>query len=157
MLEEKNAFEIEALQINSVEGTTFEIKDFDNVKNNAVAICNSFKTTIIQDDDANKLAKDFRAKCNKAKKQIKDLRLSTEKIVLGKFEEQAKELEAIFEAKQKEIGEVVNAYADSKKEEKTLVNSNSKVFKLKLSYTNASLTDLIVKFCQENNITVEEI
>lgn len=156
MLEEKNTFEIEALQVNTAEGTTFEIKDFDSVKETAVAICDSFITSIIQDDEANKKAKDFRAKCNKAKKQIKDLRLSTEKAVLGTFEEQAKELEAIFDKKQKEIGEVVNAYTDSKKAEKTLVN-NSKVYQLKLSYTNPNLTDLIVKFCQDNNITVEEI
>lgn len=155
MIKETNTFELEALQINNAEGTIFEIKDFDRIKELSKSIVNSFNTSIIQDTESNNDAKEFRAKCNKAKNQIKDLRLSTSRSVFGKFEAQAKELEAIFDTKQAEIGEMIRAYNDSKKEKKASVST--KTYSLKLTYTLEKLTQKIIDFCKENNITVEEI
>lgn len=157
MLEEKNTFELEALQVNNAEGTTFEIKEFDNALATAKSICDSFVTFVIQNDEQNKTAKDFRAKCNKAKDQIKNLRLSTQKAVLGKFEEQCKQLEKIFDDKNKEIGVEVNAYAESKKESSTLVGTKAKEYKFKITFVGDKTLEKLIKFCETNNITLEEI
>ena len=152
----EKSFEVEALQVNNADGIKYEIKDFENVKAIAKSICDSFEVKEIINDEHNKDAKDFRAKCNKAKDQIKDLRLSTTREIMSKFEEQAKELEKIFDDKNKEIGAEVNAYAASKKAEKTLV-SKAKEYKYKVTFTNEKTLDKLIKFCEKENITLEEI
>ena len=156
MAEAAKNFEIEAVQVNDETGIKYEIKDFDNVLKAAQEICNSFVTFVIQNDEQNKVAKDFRAKCNKAKDQIKNLRLSTTREIMSKFEEQAKQLEKIFDDKNKEIGAEVNAYAASKKAEKTLV-SKAKEYKYKVTFTNEKTLEKLIKFCEKENITLEEI
>lgn len=156
MAEAAKNFEIEAVQVNDETGIKYEIKDFDNVLNLAKEICNSFVTFVIQNDEQNKIAKEFRAKCNKAKDQIKNLRLSTTREIMSKFEEQAKELEKIFDDKNEEIGAEVKAYAASKKVGKTLV-SKSKEYKYKVTFTNEKTLDKLIKFCEKENITLEEI
>ena len=152
---EKN-FEVEALQVNTETGVVFEIKDFDKVKEVAQKICDSFVPYVIQNDEQNKAAKAFRAKCNKAKDQIKDLRLSTIAEMMGKFEAQAKELEKMFDDKQKAIGVEVNALAAAKKAEKTLV-AKTKEYKYKVTFTNEKTLDKLIKFCEKENIELEEI
>lgn len=156
MAEAAKNFEIEAVQVNDETGIKYEIKDFDNVLKAAQKICDSFVPYVIQNDEQNKAAKAFRAKCNKAKDQIKDLRLSTIAEMMGKFEVQAKELEKMFDDKQKAIGAEVNAYAASKKAEKTLV-SKAREYKYKVTFTNEKTLDKLIKFCEKENIELEEI
>lgn len=155
MLSDKTELDIDVLQTNDGINVSYEIKDFDNVLKLAQKKVAEFIPFVIQDDEQNKAAKEFRANCNKAKKNIADLRLSTIKSITGNFEEQCKQLEKIFDDKQKEIGVEINAYAASKKEEKTLVST--KTYSLKLTYNSEKLTQKIIEFCQKNNITVEEI
>lgn len=153
MLEEKNEFDVEIVKTSDYK---IAIKDYDDILKKAKTICDSFNTTIIQSDADNKLAKEFRAKCNKAKDQIKNLRISTVEEITGELVEQAKSLEALFDAKQKEVGAEIKAYDSAKKEQKTLVNK-TKTYSLKLTYTLEKLTQKIIDFCEKNNITVEEI
>lgn len=161
MLEEKNTFELEALQVNTAEGTTFEIKDFDNIKETAKSICDSYIDVVIANDDMKKKAKDFRARCNKARDQIKSLRLSTMKEIMGTFEAQCKELEKIFDTKQNKIGEMLNCYEEAQKAEKTLVNKVATyTYKFKLTFTDVAdseILDNLINFCKKNDITLEEI
>lgn len=154
----EKSFEVEALQVNNADGIKYEIKDFENVKAIAKSICDSFEVKEIINDEQNKDAKDFRAKCNKAKKQIADLRISTTKEIMTTFEEQAKQLEKMFDDKKKAIGVVVNAYADSKKEEKTLVKTKTIKKSLKITFDYSDkLLQKITEFCEKNNIELEEI
>ena len=156
MLEEKKEFDVAVFQKNDGLNVSYEIKDFDQTKELAQNIIDSFVVTVIQNDDDNKKAKEFRANCNKAKDKLKNLRLATIKDVMGTFESQIKELEKMFDDKQKEIGVEVNAYADSKKTEKTLVKTEKKSLKLTFEYSD-KLLQKILDFCTKNSITVEEI
>lgn len=157
MLNKEEELEISVARITEGTEVVYEIKNFDLVKELALKKMDEYKTHIIENDEDNKEAKEFRANCNKAKKNISNLRLTTIKSIVGKFESQAKELEKIFDNKQEEIGEKIDAYVSSKKETKTLVGNKTNTYSLKLTYTNKDLTQQIIDFCTTNNITVEEI
>ena len=156
MLNEKEELELSVARITDGTEVSYEIKDFDKTKELALKKVADYKVVVIQDDDENKRAKEFRANCNKARDSVKNLRLTTIKEITGTFEAQCKELEKIFDDKQKEIGVEVNAYAESKKAEKVLVKTSKKSLKITFDYSE-KLEQKIVDFCTKNSITVEEI
>ena len=161
MLETTKEFNVAVSQFTNGTEVGYEITNFDATKEFAKSICESYIDVVIENDDMKKQAKEFRARCNKARDKIKGLRLSTMKEIMGTFEAQCKELEKIFDTKQKKIGEMLNCYEEAQKEEKTLVNKTATyTYKFKLTFTDVAdseILDNLISFCKKNDITLEEI
>ena len=100
ILKELDEFE---LQEQKDEKGVFYVKNYDELLNWTKEAIASYEVKDITNDVEKKEAKDFRAKCNKACTQIKSLRLSLEREILGTFKSQSMAIEKLFEAKGKEV------------------------------------------------------
>lgn len=97
---------------------TYEIKDFERCKQNVANLITSITTTLpenIHTTEDRKLYKSSRTMVNKYLKAIKDGRIQVNKVVLGNFNSQVKELENALESSSEYLTEKINAFDEKEK------------------------------------------
>lgn len=120
------------------ENKTFEIEKFDDIKNGIQEYINKLPLNIVISDATDlKAVKDSRTEVNKIEELIKKNRIASEKIIIGTFKNQCKEIETLLKGASDKLKELVDNYQNKIKEE---------IFKLEVKSTNKEIIEEVRKF-----------
>lgn len=150
-METKTTFEVQEI----VQDNVVTVKDYTKVFAVANDIVNAFELKEVTTDAEKKVAKDFRANCNKAVKAIDRARIDGKRAVTEAFEEQCNSLADIFERKAKEVDDMVKKYEEEQKLSLPPTPPKPKMIKAILSFYDETMVDKIKKFAEENKLGLE--
>lgn len=152
MAEDLQQFELETIS-DSSKGV-LAVKDFESTIEIAKKIVASFATPeVITSREQRKACFDFRANCNHSIKQIDRERIDTIEDFTSQFAEQCNAIKAIFDEKQKEIGEKIKAFDESQKLVSSPTVNATKLITAKIKFPNdEKLIKKLTDFCAKNGI-----
>lgn len=146
MAEEKEMFELETISDKTT--NVLCVKDFEKQLALAQKILEDHPVFEILTDDDKKEAKAIRASLNKVVKAVDRRRIDDIADYTNAFSEQCKQISALFDARQKEFGEKINAYEDAHKAVVGVAAPTKITATLK--YTDPKITKLLTDFATKH-------
>jgi len=148
MSEKVEAFELETISDKTT--GVLAIKDFEATLETAKRIVAENPVPVIDNDEAKKEAKAFRATINKVVKAIDRRRIDTIADYTQDFADKCNQIKALLDDLQKGYGKAITDYEDS---QKAVVadTAPAKKYTATIKFTDEKLIKKLTDFCLKNN------